>query len=462
MANVLVVDDDTNILEVIRTRLEANGYCVDAWADPRDALERLKDTTFDVIVSDVRMPRIDGLEFLGSVRRLGCDVPVILLTAYGTIPNAVEAMRQGAYQYLTKPFQGRDLLRVIEEALEDRAQNLPIRQEGTDLFFPGVFGKSPGMQALLPLMERIVDSDSTVLIQGESGTGKELFARAIHLNGKRRENRFVILDCGATPPSLIESELFGHARGAFTNATELRKGLFEMAHGGTLFLDEISSLPLDLQTRLLRVLQERQVRRVGDHVMRRVDVRIVAATNVDLQEQVERGGFRLDLFYRLAVLRVRLPALRERREDIPLLADYFLKRFARKMGRGDLRWVDDVHGTLQTLHWPGNVRELKNAVEAAVVLAPRDHIGVADLRAAGLPGPNDPKRSRDPGAAAISGLSLPEFLERQERALIRGALEANNWVQKDAAEQLGVSPRVLCYKIKKLKIDLAGGGSPEG
>jgi DNA-binding NtrC family response regulator len=315
MANILVVDDDTNILEVIRTRLEANDYYVEIQADPLDALDCVKEKEFDVIVSDIRMPHIDGMEFLRRVQRLRWDVPVIMLTAYGTIQSAVEAMKHGAFHYLTKPFEGKQLLTEIEDALAERGRRQKPGVGKIGKYFPGVYGVSPRMTALYPLLERIIESDSTVLVQGESGTGKELVAQMIHYNGSRRDKRFVVMDCGATPGSLIESELFGHTKGSFTNATETRMGLFEMAHEGTLFLDEISSLPLDLQTRLLRVLQSGQIKRVGDSLMKKVDVRVLGATNLDLKEQVQKGEFRLDLYYRLAVLKIDLRPKNEKGSD---------------------------------------------------------------------------------------------------------------------------------------------------
>ncbi len=455
MANILVVDDDTNILEVIRTRLESKEYYVEVQSDPLEALECVKEKEFDVIVSDIRMPHMDGLEFLRRVQRLRWDVPVIMLTAYGTIQSAVEAMRDGAFHYLTKPFEGKHLLVEIEDALAERGRRQEPRSEKIDKYFPGVYGVSPKMKNLYPLLERIIESDSTVLIQGESGTGKELIAQMIHCNGRRKDNHLVVMDCGATPGSLIESELFGHTKGAFTNATESRTGLFEMAHGGTLFLDEISSLPLDLQTRLLRVLQSGQIKRVGDNLMKKVDVRVIGATNLDLKEQVQKGRFRLDLYYRLAVLRVELPPLVERREDIPLLANYFLQTFARKMRKDRMEWGEGVMDALVGSDWPGNVRELKNVIEAAVVFSKGGSLTMEALDCAGF-SKEGSEQILLPGLKP-SELSLPEYLERQERELILAALKENNGVQKDAAEQLKISPRVLCYKIKKLKIEPSSG-----
>ncbi len=457
MSNILVIDDDINILEVIQTRLEASGYLVESYSEPLEALERVKEKDFDVIVSDIRMPKIDGIEFLRRVRGFSCNVPVILLTAYGTISDAVEAMKLGASSYLTKPFQGKQLLEEIERAIEDYGRRWDPPGPNKKFFFPGIYGVSPKMKALSPLLERINDSDSTVLVQGESGTGKELIAQMIHYNGERKKKRFVIMDCGATPGSLIESEMFGHAKGSFTNATERRKGLFELAHKGTLFLDEISSLPLDLQTRLLRVLQEGQIKRVGDSQMQKVDVRVIGATNVDLKEQVQKGDFRLDLYYRLAVLKVDLPALRERQDDIPLLAEYFLESFSRKMKKAPMRFGINVLEALAQSDWQGNVRELKNIIEAAVVFSDNNVLTLEELHNAGFSKESFQMEAiEDVPVSDMETLdfSLPDYIEKQEKSLIMKALERNNWVQKKAAQQLGISPRVLSYKIKKLKLNI--------
>lgn len=452
MPNILVIDDDTNILEVIQTRLEANRFFVETHTDPLEALESVKEKDFDVVVTDIRMPQIDGLEFLRRIRSFRWEIPVILLTAYGTIPSAVEAMKQGAFQYLTKPFNGKHLVEEIGRALEERGRFQEAATAEIGKYFPGVYGESPIMKKLFPILEQIADSESTVLIAGESGTGKELIAQMIHYNGRRRDNRFVIMDCGATPASLIESELFGHARGSFTNATEHRKGLFELAHNGTLFLDEISSLPLDLQTRLLRVLQEGEVRRVGDNHVRKLDVRVLAATNVDLQKQVEKGFFRLDLYYRLAVLNFALPPLRDRKTDIPILADYFLQNFSRKMKKGPMKLDETVVDILMQHDWPGNIRELKNVIEAGVVFSKGNTLDQDHIMSSGFTKMSHKESSQVHPGQIDKALSLPESLEQQERKLIVSALKENNWIQKDAASQLGISPRVLCYKIKKLKI----------
>jgi len=453
VANVLVIDDDENILEVIRTRLESSGYSVEAHAEPGAALEAMKDRPFDVVVTDVRMPGMDGIELMRRIHCLHCDVPVILLTAYGTIASAVEAVKLGAFQYLAKPFQGKQLVREVEAALRESGRRRPVRS-AFPRHFPGVYGASPAMRDLAPHLVKIAGSESTVLIQGESGTGKELVAQTIHLNGPRRGKRFVIMDCGATPASLIESELFGHARGAFTNATESRKGLFEAAHEGTLLLDEIGSMPLDLQTRLLRVLQTGQIRRVGENQMREVDVRVIAATNVDLEQQVEAGKFRLDLYYRVAVLKVRVPPLRERPEDLPLLLDAFLQSASGRLGKGPARCGAGVLAALEEHGWPGNVRELKNLIEAAVVLSEGNELSLESLEAAGFRrrAGGGPAGLREAAEPRLGGVALPDYLQRRERALIVRALEENQWVQKDAAHQLGISPRMLHYKIRKMNI----------
>jgi len=454
VANILVIDDDENILEVIRTRLESSGYLVETRADPAEALEVMKERVFDLVITDIRMPGMDGIELLRRVKCLNGDVPVILLTAYGTIANAVQAVKLGAFQYLTKPFRGKQLIEEIQSALETHGRLRSSARTHSDTYFPGVYGESASMKKLLPQLVKFSETDSTVLIQGESGTGKELIAQMIHQSGARRENRFVILDCGATPATLIESELFGHVRGSFTNATESRKGLFEAAHGGTLLLDEIGSMPLDLQTRLLRVLQEGSIRRLGENQMREVDVRVLAATNVDLEKQVEAGRFRLDLYYRLAVLRVSLPPLRERVEDIPLLANHFLLDVATRFKKGSLRFGPGVLDALRGYPWPGNVRELKNVMEAAVVLSEGGEVSLPALETAGFK-PQGSGEATAPGVSAeksLGGLRLPDYLQRKERTLIVRALEQNRWVQKDAAQQLGISPRMLHYKIQKLNI----------
>ncbi|MEW6442181.1 MAG: sigma-54 dependent transcriptional regulator [bacterium] len=456
MANILVVDDDLNILEVIQTRLEANGYSVETYSDPLEALDVVREKEFDVIVSDVRMPQIDGLEFLRRVRSFRMGIPVILLTAYGAIPSAVEAVKEGAFDYLTKPFEGRHLVQNIERAIQERERSWEAKEPKEGPCFPGVYGVSPKMKALYPVLERIIASDSTVLVHGESGTGKELIAQMIHFNGPRKKERFVIMDCGATPGSLIESELFGHVKGSFTNATETRKGMFELADRGTLFLDEISSMPLELQSRLLRVLQDGQIKRVGESLMRKVDVRVLSASNMDLQERVKKGLFRLDLYYRLAVLKVELPPLRERQEDVAMLAEHFLQNFCAKMKKEPMRLEERATEALLRYAWPGNVRELKNVIEAGVVLSSGPTLSLQDLYCAGLP--LEPMGSVDCQPlleVPDPGGSLPAYLENLEKKLILKALEVNKWVQKDAAEQLGISPRVLCYKIKKLEIDIA-------
>ena len=453
MALILVVDDDINILEVIKTRLEANGFLVEVHSDPLEALDSLKEKDFDAIVTDIRMPQIDGMEFLRRVRNLRWEVPVILLTAYGTIPNAVEAMKQGAFEYLTKPFQGKQLVQVIERALEEHGRFQKATSVKTEKYFSGVYGISPKMKDLYSMLDSIIHSDSTVLIQGESGTGKELIAQMIHYNGSRERNRFVIMDCGATPSSLIESELFGHAKGSFTSATENRKGLFEIADKGTLFLDEVASMPLDLQTRLLRGLEEGEIKRVGENLMREVDVRVITATNRDLRGLVNKGLFRLDLYYRLAVVTVALPPLRERKEDIPLLADYFVQNFSRKMKKGPMQLGEDILDVLTHYEWPGNIRELKNTIEAAIVFAKRNMIALEDIVSAGFPRESCQNVLIPRAETVFPDIPLPEYLERQERTLILRALEKNDWIQKRAAKQLGISPRVLNYKMKIMRIE---------
>ena len=367
---VLVADDKENFVKLLRRILPEDRYDVTTAEDGARALALLAAGEFDVVVSDIRMPGADGMAVLREARARDPDVEVVLMTAYATVPAAVDAMRQGAFDYLSKPFEPDEALLVVERAVERRR----LRQEARDLRralqgihrIDDLVARSPAMAPVLALVARAAHSDATVLVTGESGTGKEVVARAIHHTGDRRERPFVAVNCGAIPEALIESELFGHLRGSFTGATADRRGLFEEADGGTIFLDEIADLPLALQVKLNRVLQERRVRRVGAGDERPIDVRVIAATNVDLRARVAAGAFRDDLFYRLNVLGLALPPLRERREDIPTLAAFLLERHRRHgLPEG---FTADALSALVRYRWPGNVRELENAIERAIAV----------------------------------------------------------------------------------------------
>src|SRR5919106_1713229 len=378
LAKILVVDDDPNLLELVKMRLESAGYEVSAMLEAADAIAAIKTQPFDLCLLDLMLADGDGISLMQEIHGITPNLPAIILTAHGTIEGAVEAMRKGAYSYLTKPFEPQDMLLQIERALDHRRLNSEIQRlkgllEET-YNFSNIIARSSRMRSVLDIVSRIAKLDSTVHIHGESGTGKELIAKAIHLASARKEKGFVPLNCAALPETLLESELFGHEKGAFTGAVKSTKGLFTQAHGGTLFLDEIGDMPLSTQSKLLRVLQERQFYPVGSEAPIEVDVRVIVATNKDLEEQVKKGLFRDDLFYRIHVIPIYLPPLRERKEDILPLAEHFLKKFSVQMKR-DVKAIAPEALRKMMLHdWPGNVRELENAIEYAVAMTQKDTI----------------------------------------------------------------------------------------
>ncbi|MFL5320404.1 MAG: sigma-54-dependent transcriptional regulator [Myxococcaceae bacterium] len=419
-AKLLVVDDDKLVLRAVSEVLKRAGHEVVSMGDPLEALTIAKDPTIDAVVSDVRMPNMSGLDVLKAFKQAQPDVEVILMTGYATVDTAVEAVKAGAFHYLTKPFERiEDLTLVVSNALERRALKQRAERLQTALdakqHFEGIIGQSAPMMAVFKLVQAAAPSTATVLIQGESGTGKELVARAIHDRSPRRSQPFVGVNCSALTETLLESELFGHIKGAFTGAAGNKKGLFEAAHGGTLFLDEIGDVPLSTQVRLLRVLQEGEVKRVGATDSIAVDVRVVAATNVDLKAAMKEGRFREDLFYRLNVITLQLPALRDRPDDVILLATHFLHSYAGKLGKQLSGFSQDAQKLLTLYRWPGNVRELENAIERAVVLTQGDLLDVGDL-------PEDLKQSQKP-ASDTDFLTLSHLPFAQAKALTVGAFE---------------------------------------
>ena len=445
---ILVVDDDPHILEVVDARLTSAGFRTIMAPGAAQAVEVVKAQQVDLLISDVRMPGMGGMELFKEVHGLRPNLPVIFLTAYGTIPDAVNAVKSGATDYLTKPFDGRELVRKVTEILKrPSASGKAAAPEGQPPITEVLSGgKSAAMLELYDLIERIAPSDVNVLILGESGVGKERVARLLHQRGPRREHPFVVVDCGSTPTGLLESELFGHVRGAFTHAIRDKKGLIEAADRGTLFLDEIGNISQEMQVRLLRFLEDRKIRRIGDLKEIPVDCRVISATNVDLPEEVEAGGFREDLYYRLRVVTLKIPPLRDRREDIPVLAQHFVSSFCQSHSLPLAKLPPETVKWLTEYPWPGNVRELKNALEAGVVLG-RDGILVpTDLQLPGLPDKSHKM------AAESDSLSL----EDSERHAIMRALQQAHWVQKDAAQILGISRRAIHYKIKKYGIEMAG------
>jgi two-component system response regulator GlrR len=376
--NILVVDDDKNMLEVLRLRIEGEGYKVSVATEPETALKMAKDNPFDLALVDLKIERKSGIVLMRDLHAMFPEMPVIILTAYGTIETAVEAMKEGAYSYLTKPFDHRDLFLQIKNGLEKSSLSREVRRLkaliGEKYGFENIIGKSKKMQAVMEQVSRAAETDSNVYIYGESGTGKELVAKSLHLLSSRKNESFVPINCTAIPEGLLEAELFGYEKGAFTGAVKAKKGFFEQADKGSIFLDEISEMPEPMQAKLLRVIQERQFYPLGGQKLLKVDVRIITATNKDLKDEVKTGGFREDLFYRIHVIPISLPSLRERKEDIPLLVDHFIKKFAKEMKKETKKLSTVSLQKLLSHSWPGNVRELENTLEYAMAMSTQDMI----------------------------------------------------------------------------------------
>jgi len=451
---LLIVDDEQSMREWLTIALSQDGYEVEAAGSGEEALKVLERAAIDLALVDLRMPGMDGLATLQAMKRLNEGVAVIIMTAYATAETAVHALKEGAYDYIIKPFKVDELRHLVRKALEERrlrGENLRLRHEVEHWYqFGNLIGKSPQMREIYSTIERLGDSKATVLITGESGTGKEVAAKAIHFNSNRKARPFVTVNCGAIPQELMESELFGHVKGAFTGALSAKQGLFEVADGGTLFLDEVSELPLHLQVKLLRVLEDPEIRPVGGVKPVRVDVRIIAATNRDLAQAMVRGTFRQDLFYRLNVIMLRLPPLRERREDIPLLVDHFLHKFGAASGGGSKVISPEGLSALEGYAWPGNVRELENVIERAVTLERGSVIGVDSL----------PESVRARPLLEVSrvelptqGLELDRLIEGIEKDLLTQALRRANGVQTRAAQLLGTSFRSFRYRLQKYGLD---------
>ncbi len=378
MGKLLIVDDDQNLLDLLQMRLESEGHEVIATAREEEAIEAAKDQIFDLSIVDLQLAHLNGISLMNDLHLIQPEMPVIILTGYGSIESAVEAMRKGAFNYLTKPFEPEDLLLQVERALENRRLTSEVKRlEGLleeRYGFDQIVARSQKMQKVLEMVSQIARTDSTVYIHGESGTGKELIAKAIHLGSERKSKSFVAINCAALPEPLLESKLFGHEKGAFTGAVKSSKGLFAQAHEGTIFLDEIGDMSLPIQAKLLRVLQERQFYPVGSETLVEVDVRVLVATNKDLENQVKQGLFREDLFYRIHVIPIYLPPLRERKEDIPLLVEHFLKKFNQQMKKEVRGLTPEAMQKLMLYDWPGNIRELENVIEFAVALSPNELI----------------------------------------------------------------------------------------
>jgi two-component system, NtrC family, response regulator HydG len=452
-ATLLVADDDPGLRESLERTLTREGYRVVLASDGRAALERVQAGGVDLIVTDLRMPGLTGLELLRAAKAIMPDVDVILLTAFGTVEEAVKAMKDGAYDFLTKPFRREQLIKLVDKALERRdliEQNKALKKQLEDIRAKGqMIGSSPAYRRMVSLVEQIADSSATILIQGESGAGKELVARTIHERSGRRAGPFVAVNCAALPETLLESELFGYEKGAFTGAVGRKEGRFELAGGGTLFLDEVGDLSLVTQPKILRVLQEGEFERLGGTRTIQVDVRIVAATNQDLAEMVKDKRFREDLYYRLNVITVRVPPLRERHEDVRLLAQHYLRVYAAKNGRKLEGFSNEALERLESYKWPGNVRELENLIERMVLLARKDRIDAEDLpeEVAGV--------KRPPRDAILELIGTP--LAEIEQRLLDETLRITGGNKTQAAKLLGIDVRTVARKLERREDDQAEG-----
>jgi DNA-binding NtrC family response regulator len=451
---VLLVDDDQSFRRVMQYQLQEDGYRVLTAADIASALQYFKTDAIDVVMTDVKMPGGDGMELLARLKATQPDLPVVMLTAHGTIGAAVEAMKCGAFDYLTKPFTREQLRVALAKTLDVAAlkrENRRLREVVAErLSFTNMIAGSRAMQSVTEIAARVAQTNATVLLEGETGTGKELLAKAIHFHSDRQHHPLIIVNCAAIPENLLESELFGHRRGSFTGAITDKRGKFEAANEGTIFLDEIGDLPLTMQTKLLRVLQDGEVDKVGDIRPTTVDIRVVAATNRDLEKMVAEGDFREDLYYRLAVVAIRMPPLRERTDDIPLLVEHFLAKYSASLGRAQAAVDPEVHSVFNLYAWPGNIRELENVVQRALVLDRDNLIGLDDLP--------DRLRARQPRLAKLR-MELPDSglsLEDVERELLIAALVKHDWNQTKAATYLDISRSALIYRMQKFALERPG------
>lgn len=454
MNQILIVDDEQSMLDFLTLMLQKEGYDIITANNGAKAKELIKKEKLDLIISDIKMPDIDGIELLKFIKEVNPEATVILITAYASTKTAIQALKLGAYDYISKPFDIDELKIIIEKALEKKRLTEEVsylkRELAEKHSFANIIGKSKKMKELFQTIEKVAPSNATVLIAGESGTGKELVAQAIHYNSPRQNKRFVSINCGALPPDLLESELFGYMKGAFTGAVRNKEGLFEVAHDGTILLDEISEMSPQMQVKLLRVLQERNIRRLGGTEEIRVDVRVIASTNRDLQKHVLSGAFREDLFYRINVIQIKIPPLRERKADILPLVEHFLQKYCKEMGKEINSMNEEARNCLLTYHWPGNVRELENAIEAAVALTSEKIITVDKL-------PQSINKSHkvvDDSQFRLRNneFDLEEHLDQLRKQFIISALQNARGVQRKAAELLGMSSRSFRYFVKKFNL----------
>lgn len=445
MRNILVIDDEQSMVDVITEMLNREDYSVFQAISGQEGIEIMKDKSLDVVICDMKMEPINGLEVLKKSKQIGPQAQFIIITAYGSIEDAVECMRQGAYHYIVKPFKMDELRLLVKRALEHREllqENILLKRQLHEKYrFENIVGKSVSMQKVYELMEKVAQADSTVLIYGESGTGKELVAKAIHHHSPRKDKSFVAINCGGLPEGILESELFGHVKGAFTGAISDKVGLFQVADGGTIFLDEVSATSPIIQVKLLRVLQEKEIKRVGDTKDIQVDVRVITATNKMLDEEVKKGVFREDLFYRLSVIPIELPPLRDRIEDIPLLVQHFLEKHSGP-GRANLKMIGPgVMDVFLNYNWPGNVRELENVIERAITISEGTVILPRDLPENLLKGV-DIKQG-------LTSAKLKDIMRQKEREFIKNILDQTNGDKKEAARLLGIDLATLYRKLQE-------------
>lgn len=449
-ASILIVDDEKDICMALNILLSKEGYAVKEVYNGEQAVDQIKKENFDIVMTDIKMDKMDGFEVLKETQKISPETSVVMMTAFASVGSAVEAMRSGASDYITKPFINDEIRLTIRRLLQSRElqmENQILRQELSQrqTAFTNIIGSSESMQKVFNVMEKVIPNKSNILITGESGTGKGLVAQAIHEAGPRKDKPFIAINCGAIPENLLESELFGHKKGSFTSANEDKKGLITMAHTGTLFLDEIGELPQALQVKLLHVIQTRELTPVGDTRVITVDVRIIAATNADLMQRVKEGRFREDLYYRLNVIEIHMPSLRERRDDIPVLIKHFMELFAKEAGK-TIKDIDyEAMQALLAYDWPGNIRELRNTIERATVLADGEVITMHDL--------TDKFRTLD--IEGVSTSSLRQALDTFERDYIRRSLTESKGNKEAAAGKLGVDLATLYRKLKKLRIETA-------
>jgi DNA-binding NtrC family response regulator len=459
LSQILLIEDEIHNREALSLLLAKAGYQVQSAGSGEEAMEILQNTSFEIIITDLFLPGVNGIDILKKVKEASPYTSVILITGKASAETAVEAMKEGAFDYITKPFDFEKLKNLVAKAVEKSrlmAENLYLRQQLRGKYkFENLIGNSLAMQQVFSRMEKIVNTDSTILILGESGTGKELVAKAIHFNGVRKDKPFVAINCGAIPAELLESELFGHIRGSFTGAVADKKGKFELANNGTIFLDEIGTMPMHLQMKLLRVLQEQEVERVGSGQKIKLNVRVISATNADLDEMVRRGDFREDLYYRLNVIPIHLPPLRERREDIALLARHFLKKSCKTMNRPLMSVSPAAMRALETYDWPGNVREMENVIERTVALTDGEVIEMRDLPPhIGSSGEGEDVPDILYPKITEKGVDMVRIIEEAERRMIKEAMEFTGGVKARAATLLDINRTTLVEKIKRLKIEL--------